>query len=147
MIGQNKNMEQQHDKSQQSFSMKKRLRSFRHAFNGIRLAISGEHNMRIHLVAMILVVAAGFILGISSHDWIAIVFAIGFVFAAELFNSAIESLADFISQGHHVDIGKIKDIAAAAVLISAFTAFAIGILVFWPHVKTLFGVAILITEN
>ena len=120
-----------------AFSISKRLQSFRHAFRGIRFAISGEHNIRIHLVAAVLVITAGFFLKLSSHDWIAILFAIGLVLISELFNSAIESIADFISPGHHQDIGKIKDIAAGAVLIAAITAVVIGILVFLPHLKML----------
>ncbi|HET6992074.1 MAG TPA: diacylglycerol kinase family protein [Bacteroidia bacterium] len=124
------------DKSQpESFSLQKRIRSFRHAINGIRLVISGEHNMRIHLFAAVLAITAGFFLRISSHDWMAISFAIAFVFATELFNSAIESLADFISPGHHDDIGKIKDISAGAVLVAAISAVITGVLVFWPHLK------------
>lgn len=127
------------DKSKHKpFSVRKRIGSFRHAINGIRLAISGEHNMRIHLVAAIVVIIAGFYFKLSSTEWIALILAISFVFVAELFNSAIELLADFISPGHHVDIGKIKDISSGAVLVTAIAAVVTGTLVFWPHLKVLF---------
>jgi diacylglycerol kinase (ATP) len=129
-------MKQDNSKNQ-SFSFRKRIASFRHAFNGIRLAISNEHNMRIHLFAALLAIGAGFYFQLTFGEWIVLVFAIGFVFAAELFNSAIESIADFISPGHHIDIGKIKDLAAGAVLVSAIAAIIAGILIFWPHIKLL----------
>ena len=59
------------------------------------------------------------------------------VMVTELINSAIELLADFISPGENKLIGKIKDISAAAVLITVIAAVIAGILVFYPHVKLL----------
>ena len=130
--------ENPHKLSGTSFSLRKRLRSFRHAFRGIRFAISSEHNMRIHLAAAVLAVAAGFFFRLNTFEWICICFATGLVLVAELLNSAIEHLADFISPGHHESIGKIKDLAAAAVLLAALVAVIIAALVFWPHLVLLF---------
>jgi diacylglycerol kinase len=70
-------------------------------------------------------------------EWIAISVAIGLVLIAEFFNTAIESLADFVSPGFHKDIGRIKDISAGAVLVAVLIAVIIGILIFWPHLKIL----------
>jgi diacylglycerol kinase len=58
---------------------------------------------------------------------------------AELFNSAIELISNFISPGHHKEIEKIKDISAGAVLIAAIAAVAGGIFIFWPHISVLFS--------
>ena len=118
----------------QNFSIKKRIQSFRHAINGLKILIKEEHNARIHFFAAIVVVAAGFLLKISILEWIAITFAIGFVITAEILNASIENVADFISPKNHNTIKKIKDLAAAAVLVSAITAFAIGMLVFIPKI-------------
>jgi diacylglycerol kinase (ATP) len=120
-------------KKKEPFSFSKRLKSFRHAFNGIRLSFIYEHNMRVHLAVALLTIGAGFFLHITRGEWMAIVFAIGFVFSTELLNSAIEGLADFILSDHHPAIGKIKDIAAAAVLIAVIAAVIIGLMVFVPH--------------
>ena len=79
----------------EGFTLRKRLRSFKFAGNGIRLLITREHNAWIHCFAAVCVTLAGWLIGLSSTEWIAIVFAIGSVLAAEAVNSSIEALADF----------------------------------------------------
>lgn len=123
--------------NQEKFSITKRLKSFTYAFNGLKILIVEEHNARIHLFAVICVSIAGFVLKISSTEWIAIMLAIGFVITLEIINSAIENMADFISPDKNEQIKKIKDLSAAAVLIGAMTAFVIGLIVFLPKLFTL----------
>lgn len=116
------------------FSIKDRLRSFRYAFKGVVVLFAKEHNARIHAVAAVCAVAAGFIFDISNMEWIAVVIAIGMVMAAEAFNTAIEYLADFVSPGHNEYIGKAKDVAAGAVLILAVCAVVIAMVIFIPKI-------------
>lgn len=116
------------------FSIKDRLRSFRYAFKGLVALFAKEHNARIHAVAAVCAVAAGFIFDISNMEWIAVVIAIGMVMAAEAFNTAIEYLADFVSPGHNEYIGKAKDVAAGAVLILAVCAVVIAMVIFIPKI-------------
>jgi diacylglycerol kinase len=116
------------------FSIKKRLKSFVYAFNGIKILIRDEHNARIHLLATIFVIVLGFYLNISTPEWIAVLFAIGFVFAMEMTNSAIENLCDFASPEKHETIKKVKDLAAGAVLLSAVSALIIGLIIFIPKI-------------
>ncbi|MFC2102420.1 diacylglycerol kinase family protein [Bacteroidota bacterium] len=114
--------------------MKKRILSFKYAFRGLVHLLKGEPNAWIHLVAAIGVIIAGILFRISTVEWLAIAFAIGFVFCAELFNSAIETLVDKVSPEQHPLAGKTKDLAAGAVLIAAITALVIGLVVFVPKV-------------
>ena len=65
-------------------------------------------------------------------EWVAIVFAIGSVFAAEAVNSSIEALADLVSPGYNEAIKRTKDLAAGAVLILAIAAAVVGCLIFIP---------------
>jgi len=116
------------------FSIKDRLRSFRYAFKGVVALFAKEHNARIHAVAAVCAVAAGFIFDISNMEWIAVVIAIGMVMAAEAFNTAIEYLADFVFPGHNEYIGKAKDVAAGAVLILAVCAVVIAMVIFIPKI-------------
>lgn len=123
---------------EEKFSIAKRLKSFTYAFNGLRILLKEEHNSRIHLFATICVVVAGFVFHISPLEWVAVVFAIGMVFGGEIFNSAIEDLADVVCLERDERIKKVKDLSAAAVLVSAFTALAIGLIIFIPKIVTLF---------
>jgi len=119
---------------QQKFSIKKRLQSFKYAFNGLKILIKEEHNARIHLLATISVIIAGYIFKISTNEWLAVILSIGFVFSMEIINSAIENMADFISTMKDERIKRIKDLSAAAVLVASLSALIIGILIFLPKI-------------
>jgi len=119
------------------FSIKKRMQSFKYAFNGLRILLNGEHNSWIHIFVTICVLAAGFAFKISTGEWIAVIFCIGMVFALELVNTAIENMADFVSKEHHESIKKIKDLAAGAVLVGAVAAAVIGLIIFLPKIVEL----------
>lgn len=114
------------------FTLSKRIRSFKYAFNGIRLLITTEHNAWIHCFAAVAVVVAGCFAGLSAGEWIAVVFAIGLVLAAEAFNSSIETLADLVCPGYDEAIKRTKDLAAGAVLILAMAASVVGMIIFIP---------------
>lgn len=96
--------------------------------------IRTQHNAWIHLAAALLVIFAGFYFSISEIEWIAVTLAIGFVFSAEAFNTSIEWLVDKISPEYDPVAGKIKDVAAGAVLIAAIAAAVTGIIVFYPKI-------------
>ncbi len=116
------------------FSISDRAKSFKFAFNGLRILIKEEHNAQIHLFITIIVIIFGFIFCVSSLEWIAIIFAIGFVLALELINTSIEDIANFISPDKNESIKKIKDLSAAAVFIGAVSAFIIGLVIFLPKI-------------
>lgn len=109
------------------------LQAFKNAFHGIRFVVTTQRNARIHLLITILVIAAGLAFSVTTSEWISLVFAIGFVWASESLNTAIEKLTDLASPGYHTLAKYAKDCAAAAVLISALTAVVIGALIFIPY--------------
>ena len=111
-------------------SIKKLLKSFKYAFSGIVTAIKNEQNMRIHFVVGNLIIPFAYFFGISKAEWAMLVLAIGFVFFAELINTAIESLADAVTKENNEYIKCAKDVAAGAVVISAITAICVGIALF-----------------
>lgn len=120
------------------FSLCKRLKSFSFAFNGLRILFKEEHNARIHFVATVVVIIAGIIFRITAFEWLVLVFVIGLVLALETTNSALENLADFVCPEKHDQIKKVKDLAAAGVLIAAATALIAGLLIFLPKIQTMF---------
>lgn len=93
--------------------------------------------MRIHLVSMIIVIALGFLVELNTSEWIAIVFAIGIVLMAEAINTAIEHLSDAVNPEFDQRIGKVKDIAAGAVLIASIAALITGLIIFIPSIERL----------
>ena len=119
------------------FTLKKRIKSFSYAFNGIKLLIRYEHNAWIHCFAAVVVIGSGLFLGLTSAEWIVITFAIGMVLAAEAFNSSIEALCDLVSPEYNEAIKKSKDMAAGAVLILAIAAAIIGFIIFIPKLSAL----------
>jgi len=116
----------------EKFALKKRLASFRYAFNGLKILIQEEHNARIHLFAACCVLIAGAVFKISTTEWIAVIFCIGLVIALELINSAIENAADYLSKEKSESIKKIKDLSAGAVLVAAIASAIIGVIIFLP---------------
>jgi diacylglycerol kinase len=121
------------------FSVAERLKSFRYAFNGISDLIRYGHNFRIHLVILIAVIPAGIILRISVTEWMAIVFVSALVLVSEGFNTSLEHLSDAISAESNEKLRRAKDVAAAAVLISALAAVITGLLIFVPVLFALFA--------
>ena len=124
---------------EEKFSIAKRLKSFTYAFAGLKVLFKEEHNARIHLFATVCVIVAGILLKISLLEWVAVAFAIGLVFSFEIMNTSVENIADFICPERDDRIKRIKDLAAAAVLVSAITAAVVGLLVFVPKILELFS--------
>ncbi len=120
------------------FSITDRIRSFRFAFTGLADLILSEHNFRIHLIVLILVIAAGFLFGISPAEWIAVIVVSAIVMISEALNSSLEQLADLISPGQNEKVKKAKDMAAAAVLIAALASVITGLIIFLPRLYRLF---------
>ena len=75
--------------------------------------------------------------GITKTEWLFVVVAIALVIITEMLNTAIEFLVDFVSPEYNELAGKVKDIAAGAVLFAALMAAVIGILVFGPYLLAL----------
>lgn len=125
------------EKKNSKFTVKSRIASFKYALKGIYYFFSGEINAKIHLAAAATVVILGFIFNLSSTEWFCIIILIALVLMAEAFNTAIEKLTDLVSPQHHPEAGKIKDIAAGAVLITSIAALLIGLFIFGRHILLL----------
>jgi len=117
--------------------LNKRLKSFGYAFNGIVKLIKSEPNARIHLVATVGALIAGFLFHISPSEWCIILIVIALVWAAEGFNTVIEKLVDHLFKDYHETARITKDIAAGAVLICAIIALTCGLIIFLPKLYSL----------
>ncbi len=107
---------------------------FLNALRGIYVfwKITKTRDLLVYIVATIVAVFLGFYFSISSYEWIAIIFSIGFVIVSEAFNTAIEIDIDLTSPEYHPYARDTKDVAAAAALFSVFTAVIVGLIIFLP---------------
>jgi len=116
------------------FSIRARLKSFGYAWSGICSFFRTEHNARLHLASTFLVITGSILAGVDRKEAVVLVFAIGFVWVAEIINTAIEKAMDFISGDYHPAIKTVKDLAAGAVLVASITALAAGLIIFIPKI-------------
>ncbi|MBN2891827.1 MAG: diacylglycerol kinase family protein [Bacteroidales bacterium] len=119
--------------------IKRRLKSFKYAFQGLFYVFRTQTNMQIHAFAMILVVVVGVFFKISSSEWLFITLAVALVMVSEIVNTAIEEIVNFISPDFHKQAGLIKDLGAAFVLLAAIFAIVVGIIIFLPKFLLLFS--------
>ncbi len=116
-------------------NLKKMVDSFNHAINGIINTVRTERNMKIHLVAAILVMIACFFFDISKVEFLILVVTISMVMAAEVVNTAIEAVVDMSTNYYHPLAKIAKNAAAGAVLITAINALIVGYVVFWDKLS------------
>ncbi len=110
--------------------MRQFLKSFLYALRGLQVSWREQRNLKVQSIVAIIATGAGFYFDISLTEWSLILMAIGLVISMELVNSAIEGLVDLVTRERTELAGKVKDIAAGAVLFASFIAVVIGVLVF-----------------
>ncbi|WP_027418340.1 diacylglycerol kinase family protein [Crocinitomix catalasitica] len=115
-------------------SIRKIASSIKFANQGLRSFFKDDPKSWLHITAAILVVILGFILEVTRMEWLILVLCIGLVFAAEIFNSAIEKLCNKVEPNIDPQIKIIKDLAAAAVWTLSLTAAIIGCIIFWGKI-------------
>ena len=102
---------------------------------------SADDNGRIQLGVMVLVIMAGSWLHISKSEMLAVLLCIALVISLEMINASVEKLADYVQPAQHDSIGKVKDIAAGAVLWAAILSAVVGLIVFLPHIVDRISIA------
>ena len=113
--------------------LEKKIHNIRFALNGIRIAWQEEFSFKVQIYAAALILLLGWFFSISVTEWLMVIFMIGIVLSAEIFNTALEELCDKYQADMDPHIGKIKDLSAAAVLVASATALIVGIVIFIPH--------------
>ena len=118
---------------------KKLINSFKYALQGFASSFRTERNMKIHVVATILVIILGIYLKLNLIEWSIITIAIVIVISAELFNTAIETIVDMVSPQKNEKAKLAKDISAGAVLILAIGSAIVGFIIFLPKIIAIFS--------
>jgi len=114
--------------------VKKMIKSFGSAFRGIQTVFKTEQNFRIQILAAIAVIVLSFLLGISSWEWLVVIFLILLVLLLEILNTVFERLVDMLKPRVHMYVYDIKNMTAAMVLITAVSAIIIGTIIFGPKI-------------
>jgi diacylglycerol kinase len=114
--------------------LKKLAKSFQVAFLGLKVAIKEENTVRIGIIVSSVVVFFMFFLPLLSMERAMVVFCIFLVLSIELMNTQVERVTDLIDSNHNPKIRMIKDLAAAAVLVSIIGAGIVGLYIFLPYI-------------
>jgi len=111
---------------------KGRIRSLTFAIRGAWLLITTEHSIMVQVGIAIIMTIVGFIMQLSSIEWMFQLLAIGLVLVAESLNTGLEKLSDFVHPDYNDRIGFIKDISAGAATFAAIIAVIIGLIIYLP---------------
>ena len=103
---------------------------FNVAFEGIFETIRTEKHMKFHCFCTIVIFILSLFLDIGKYEALAVIVSVSLIWVAELFNTAIESCVDMVTEKYHPLAKRAKDIAAGAVLITALNALFVGYIVF-----------------
>jgi len=118
---------------------KKRLIGFKFAWRGLVEVFKEERNFKVHVTITLLVIITGFCVKLSTLEWTIIFLVISHVLVAEVFNSVIERVIDYIKPDIHPLARSIKDIAAGSVLIATMFAIVIGAIILLPKIYLFFN--------
>jgi diacylglycerol kinase len=110
--------------------VRKFFKSFIYAFQGLRASLRVQRNLKVQILIALITIGAGFYFEIASWEWSVILITIGLVIGLEMINTAIELLVDLVTRERKPQAGKIKEIAAGAVLVVSVIAVIIGVIVF-----------------
>jgi len=117
--------------------VRKFFRGFSYAVKGLMLAVTTQLNFRVQLILAVITVLAGAWLRLRKWEWAALILCIGTVLAAEAINTALEEITNVIYPEYDLRAAKIKDLAAAAVLIVCLAAVVLALLIFLPKIARL----------
>jgi diacylglycerol kinase len=120
------------ERPQKPFNLRHRARSFRYAWKGIVHAFRVTPNFRIHLVMAAAVIGLMLWLPSPALHQAVLLLCIGLVMAAETMNTAVEELVDLLHPQRDARAGRIKDLAAGAVLLAAIFAALVGAILLLP---------------
>ena len=115
------------------------LDKFADAFRGVKIGIRGQSSFFAHFFMAVLVVATGIIFSVTRVEWCLLVLCIGSVLAAEMFNSALESLSRAVSDEYDAHLANALDIGSAAVLVISAATAVVGLLIFVNRLAVMLG--------
>ena len=117
-------------------------RSFLFALQGFRIALKTERNIKVMIGGGAFAIVVGIILGLDMLSWAIVLLCCGVVIAAELLNTAIETVVDLVSPEYHPLAGRAKDISAGATWSLCVIVALVGLIVFARAFLARFGISL-----
>ncbi|MCR6513490.1 MAG: diacylglycerol kinase [Clostridium chrysemydis] len=117
--------------------LKKIVDSFNHAIDGVIYTVRTQRNMKIHMIATLLILASCLFFDVSKIEFLILAVTITMVIGAEMINTAIEAVVDMNTNYYHPLAKIAKNVAAGAVLLTAVNALVVGYLIFWDKLSNL----------
>jgi undecaprenol kinase len=114
------------------------LKSFTYAFRGLAKVFREEQNLQIQISAGFVVFLIGVWVDLSRMEWVALFMVSMIVLLMEVVNSAVERITDLFKPRINTYVKEIKDIMAAAVMLSSIGAVVVGIIVLGPYLIDIF---------
>ena len=105
-------------------------RKFRDAFRGMKAGVRGQSSFFVHFFLTAAVIVAAVVLRVDLIEWCILLVCIAMVLTAEMFNSALESMAKAITGETDPHLGNSLDIGSGAVLVAAIGAAIVGSIIF-----------------
>ena len=112
----------------------RQIKSFKYAFRGLYFAL-GDYNFLVHIPSAVLVFVTAWFFEVSVMEWLFLLSAVFGVWVCEILNTSIELLTDMVSPEFHLMAGKIKDLAAGAVLLTSIYAVLVACIIFIPYLN------------
>ena len=110
------------------------INSFKYAFEGLMHAFFTEPNFRIQTLIVAFSIVLGKLYEITIMEWSILIISLGLLLIVELLNTVIEEIMDQLMKEYDEGTKIIKDVSAAAVLITSFVVLANLIIIFWPKI-------------
>ncbi|MFZ5829199.1 MAG: diacylglycerol kinase [Planctomycetota bacterium] len=101
---------------------------FADAFRGLKIGVRSQISFFVHFFFAAAVIAAAVVLRAPLTEWAILLLCITLVIMAEMFNTALEYLAQAITDRIDPNVGGALDIGSAAVLVAAVGSAVVGTL-------------------
>lgn len=114
------------------------IEAWKNAFSGIAHGFKTQRNLRVQLVAGVVVTILGIILKISFTEWAILMLSVFLVLATEMMNTAVEAVVDLVTEEYSPKAKIAKDVAAGAVVLTAINAVIVSYFLFAEKIIQLF---------
>ena len=112
----------------------RQIKSFKYAFEGLFHAIMTEPNFRIQCLITLTSVILWKIFKITRTEWSILITSVGVLMIVEIINTVIEEIMDQLFKEKKEGVKIIKDLSAAAVLLTLFVVMTNLILIFGQRI-------------